>query len=152
MDDELRERGVERVVGKRQLLGRPLADVDLGCRARAAATNDSEGSIAATDFGAEPLDELRRQRARPAADVEHPLTGDDVGQVGELRRQMNRVAAHEAVVRVSGYGEAHGGNLRGQPGSFDSIASSRRSSATIVARVSVSASTIARVLLLLGHG
>ena len=37
-------------------------------------------------LGAEPRDELRRQRARSAADVERPLAGPDAGEVGDLRR------------------------------------------------------------------
>ena len=46
VDDELRERRVERVVRERQLLRGGEPDVDSGWRARAASTNGSDGSTA----------------------------------------------------------------------------------------------------------
>ena len=77
-----------------------------GWRSRAAATKGSEGSTADT-LGSEPLDQFGRQRARAAADVEHPLAGGDRREIGEQRRERHRVPAHESVVRVGRDGEAH---------------------------------------------
>ena len=78
-----------------------------GCRARAAATNGSDGSTAATAVAPEARDELGRQGAGTAADVERALAGVDPREVRELRREEHRVATHEAVVGVGGDIEAH---------------------------------------------
>ena len=59
----------------------------------------------------EPGHELGGQRPRATADVERPLAGRDAGQVGELRREQPRVAAHEPVVRLGGDIEAHADRL-----------------------------------------
>ncbi len=61
---------------------------------------------------AEQVDQVRGQRARPTADVDHALTADHAGEVGERRSQRNRVAAHETVIGVGGDGERHDDNLR----------------------------------------
>ena len=107
MDDELRQRRVELVVGERQLLGGREPDVD----AAMALLRRRHERLGGIDGGhvvrAEPVDELRRQRAGPAADVEHPLAVGHSGQVGELWRERHRVAPHEPVVRVGGNREAH---------------------------------------------
>jgi len=58
------------------------------------------GVDAAHGVRAEAPDELRRQRARPAADVEHAQPRRDAGEPGEERRERARVPPHEAVVRV----------------------------------------------------
>lgn len=55
----------------------------------------------------EPPDQLDRERARTAANVEHALTGRYRREVGELGRKRHRVSAHEPVVRVGRYSEAH---------------------------------------------
>src|SRR4029079_6394019 len=54
-----------------------------------------------------PGPQLGGEHPRPAADVDRPLPDGDAGEVGELRRQGPRVAAHEAVGRVFGHVEAH---------------------------------------------
>ena len=81
-----------------------------GCRSRAASTNGSDGSIAATAAGVEPAQQLGGERARAAADVEHPLPGRHAGEVGEPRRERPGVRPHEAVVAVGGDVE-HSRNL-----------------------------------------
>src|SRR5207247_2674400 len=53
------------------------------------------------------LEQLRGQRARAAADVEHALSRLDAGQVGHLRAELDRVAPHEAVVRLGCDVEGH---------------------------------------------
>ena len=55
----------------------------------------------------ESLDELRRERAGPAAHIEGPLPGPDAGEVCHLRGQQSRVATHEVVVGGGGHIEAH---------------------------------------------
>ena len=57
---------------------------------------------------AEPPYELRGQRAGAAADVEHALSLGHSGEVREHRGERNRVAAHEAVIRLGGDDEHHG--------------------------------------------
>ena len=111
MDDELGERRVERVVLERQLLRRRASHVHAGVPLLR--RNDERlRRIGGRDaLRAQPLDELGRQRARPAADVEHPLPGGDSGEVGEPRREQHRVAAHEPVVRIGGDEEAHPRNV-----------------------------------------
>ena len=110
MDDELRERGVELLVGERQLLGRRALDRD----SRVAFADGVDERLGRIDgrhgFLAEPLDQLRRQRTRSAADVEHAAFRPC--EVGEQRRQRHRVPAHEPVVRLGGDGEGHAPNLR----------------------------------------
>ena len=56
---------------------------------------------------ADRCDELGRERTRPAPDVEHALAGLDAREVRHLRRQQDRVATHEPVVRLGGDIEAH---------------------------------------------
>ena len=69
----------------------PRPDVDAGV-ARAGGLDERLGRIDRRDrLGADALDELRRERARAAADVEHALPGRDAGEVGELRRERPRV-------------------------------------------------------------
>ncbi len=75
VDDELRERGVELPLGERQLLRSGAFDG----HARVAFANCVDERLRRIDGRhgvlAEPLHELRRQRARPAADVEHTTLG-----------------------------------------------------------------------------
>ena len=64
---------------------------------------------------AESIHELARERTGPAPDVDHP-PGTHVGKVRELGAELNRVPAHEAVVRVSSDCETHvGGLYRARP-------------------------------------
>ena len=109
MDDELREGSVERVVRERQLLRGAEPNVD----ARIACAGGLDERLRRIDrgngIGADTGDELRGERAGPAADVDDPLSGCDPGQIGELRREQHGVPAHEPVVRVGGDIEAHAG-------------------------------------------
>ena len=105
--DELRERRVEAAVRERQLVRRGEVDVDAGI-ARAGRRDERLGRIDGRDrVGAEPADELARQRARPGADVEHRPLVADAGEVRQLRGERRRVPPHEAVVGVGGDVEAH---------------------------------------------
>ena len=102
MDDELRKSSIECVVRERQLLRGAEPDVD----ARVACTGGLDERLRRIDrgdgIGADPGDELRGERARPAADVDHPLSGCDPGEIGELRREQHGVPSHEPVVRIGG--------------------------------------------------
>ena len=82
-----RQRGVERAVLERQLLGHAHAHV--GARvARPARVGELLGGVDRGDVvGAEPRRELARQPARAAADVERAHAGRDPGGVGERDRQ-----------------------------------------------------------------
>ena len=71
-----------------------------GTRSRQAAANVSDGSTAATLPGAHQDRELGRERAGPAADVEHPPLGADARRVDQRPRQLAAVAADEPVIRV----------------------------------------------------
>src|SRR5207237_5793740 len=98
VDYELRERGIEAPVRKRQVLGGRLPDVDAWI-ALARRSDEGLGRIDGSDSGRpESRDELSRQCAGPAPDIEHLLASMDSGEVGELRRQLRRVHAHETVV------------------------------------------------------
>jgi hypothetical protein len=60
-------------------------------------------------LSSEAVRELLGQDAGAAADVENALPGRDPAEVGEHRRQLARVAAHEAVVGITRDVEAHAG-------------------------------------------
>ena len=88
MHDELRERGVEGAVVERQALGRGLPDVDAGVPLPRGG-HERLGRLDRRDVpGIEPPQQLGRERAGPAADVEHPLLRSHAGEVGELRREL----------------------------------------------------------------
>ncbi len=109
--DELGEGGVEALVGERQRLGRRLRGLD--ARQALAQRVDERRRRVDGDHrrGTQTLDQLGAERARPAADVEDPLSGGDAGQVGQLRRERARVAPHEAIVGGSGDVETHPANV-----------------------------------------
>src|SRR3954447_23697674 len=109
--DELRQRCVEHAVGERQRFRRRLLDVDTGM-ALARSCDEGLRRIDGRDVRrAYALHEFRGERAGTTADVEHSLSRADTGKVCELRRQEDRVPPHEAVIRISGHGEAHGDAL-----------------------------------------
>ena len=112
VNDELGQSCIELVVGKRQVLRR--CTFDPNSRMTLASRHDERlrGIDGCDAVCTEPLHKLRRQRAGAAADVEHALAGDHVGEVREQRSERNGVPAHEAVVRVCGDREAHRRNLR----------------------------------------
>jgi hypothetical protein len=105
VDDELRQGCVERSVGKRQLLGGGLLHAHLRIALARRCDERLGGIDGRYGLRPEPCHQLGRERARPAAHVEHALAGTDAGEVGELRREQHRVPAHEAVVRVGRDGE-----------------------------------------------
>jgi CubicO group peptidase (beta-lactamase class C family) len=110
-DDELSQCRIEPACRKRQLLGGPLPDIDSGVPLSDGG-DERLGRIDRRDRGrAEPLRQLGGERARPASDVEDAFGRLHVGEVGEERRELDRVAAHEPVVRVRADGEAHTLNL-----------------------------------------
>ena len=107
MDDELGDRGVEGLGPERQALGEGLLDVDARI-ARADRLDELRRRVdRGHGVGAEPPDELGRQGARPATDVEHLLPGLDPGEIRKLRGEMHRVPAHEPVVGIGCDVEAH---------------------------------------------
>src|SRR4029079_15467722 len=61
--------------------------------------------------GAESVDQLGRERTRPAPDIEHTLARLDAGEVRQLSCQEGRIAPHEAVVGFRGDGKGHTGTL-----------------------------------------
>ena len=106
VDDELRQRGVEGIVRPGQRLGARLLQVGAGHPL--GARFEERRRIGARDVvGAEAARELGGQDAGAAADVENALSCLDAGEVSEDGRQLPRVAAHEAVVRVTRDFEAH---------------------------------------------
>ena len=71
VDDELRQGGVELVVGKRQLLGCGPLDGDAGMPLARGCDERLRRVDRRHTGGAEQAYQLRRQRTRPAAHVEH---------------------------------------------------------------------------------
>ena len=112
MHHELGERGVEGVVVERQMLGDTVADVGPGvpCDRRG---DEALGRIDTRHLGlAESRGELLGERSRPASHVERSARGGKPGAVDEERGERPGVPAHEAVVRLRGDVERHGGSLR----------------------------------------
>jgi hypothetical protein len=103
--DQLRERRVEASVLERELLRRRLADVDAPI-ALANRVDELRRGIDGGDVRTTPH-ELRDQRTRPATHIEHALPLLDAGEVGQLRTELHRVPAHEAVVGVCCDVEGH---------------------------------------------
>ena len=90
VDDELGKGSIECVIRERQLLRGAEPNIDARVAARAASTNGSDGSIAATESAPTRATSSVGERARPAADVEHPLSGCDPREIGELRARAAR--------------------------------------------------------------
>ena len=87
VDDQLRQGRVKRPVSERQPLGRRPADVDARI-ARPRRGHERLGRIRGSHPGRpQPLDQLARQCARAAPDVEHPLPSADGGEVRHLTGQ-----------------------------------------------------------------
>ena len=120
VDDELGKSSIECVIRERQLLRGAEPDVD----ARVPGTGGLDERLRRIDrddrIGSDPGHELRRERARPAADVEHPLSGCDPREIGELGREQHGVPSHEPVVRIGGDVEEHAARLQARPMSFAS--------------------------------
>jgi len=98
MHDELREGCIEHGIVERQLLGGGASHVD----SRIATPRGSDEGLGRVDRAnsshSDSLDELRRERTRPAADVHYPLPDSDPAQVGELGCELCRISADEPVV------------------------------------------------------
>jgi hypothetical protein len=107
VDDELGQRGVERVVAERQLLGDRQADVDAGepvaGRRDERLRRVDRGHLAGRGKGRQAGGE----RTGAAADVEHAGARGGAGERHERRRQGFRIAAHEPVIGVRDHLEAH---------------------------------------------
>jgi hypothetical protein len=88
VQDELRERGVERLVRPRQLFRRCLADV-CAWDAGGAGREERLGRIGRGDgFHAQVIGEYGCERAGAAAHVERAHPGLDPGEVDEERREQ----------------------------------------------------------------
>ena len=84
MDDELRQGGVERVVLERAAARPPRARTSTpGCRSRRRRDERLRWIDRRHRVRSEPPNELGRQRARAAADVEDALTRGHPGEVRE---------------------------------------------------------------------
>ncbi len=107
VDDELREGRVERVVREWQPLGWRLSNID----ARMARPRRGDERLGWVDgrhrCRSQPRDQLGRERAGAAADVENPLPAADRGETCQLTGQQARVPTHEVVVGLGGDIEAH---------------------------------------------
>ena len=107
VNDELRENSVECLVRKRQLLRRAKSHVDAGVTV-SGRRDEGLGRInSRNEVRSQPPYQLGSESAWTAADVECSLTSRDRREIGKLRGQQHRVAAHEAVVRISRSEEAH---------------------------------------------
>ena len=107
MHDERGERPVERRVCEGELLGRALPDVHTGvtlsrCRDERLRRIDRGDRVRA-----EKRDELARERAGAAADVQSVLARGDSGELDQLGCEPGRVAAHVPVVGFGCDGERH---------------------------------------------
>jgi hypothetical protein len=99
-DHETGECRVERVVGKRQLLGGPLSHVAPGLRARHASTNGGEGSIAATASAPARETSSRVRPPGPQPTWSRRMFAPHSRNVCECGRQCGQVAAHQSVIAV----------------------------------------------------
>ena len=87
MDDELGQSRVEAPVREGQALRGRQAHVDAGV-ARPNRGHEGLGRVDGRDGRrTQPRDQLRRERTRAAADVEHPLARPHPGEVGQLGGQ-----------------------------------------------------------------
>ena len=113
VDDELRERRVERRVGEREALRGRLLHAD----ARMTLARRLDERLRRVDgrdgLRSDPAHELTGQGAGPTADVEHVLRRADAGVIRKEGRERDGIAAHEAVIRARGDREAHVRNSRG---------------------------------------
>ena len=112
VNDELRERGVERSVREGQMLGGCPLHGDTRMALARGVDERLRGIHGRHRGRAEQVDQVCGQRAWPTADVDHALARDHAGEVGERRSQRHRVPAHESVIGVGGDGERHDDNLR----------------------------------------
>ncbi len=101
VDDELGERGVDRVVAVGQLLGHALLDLDAG-HVLAGSGDEGRRRVDREDVGgAVATDQLLGEHAGPAAHVEDGARARELGPVGEHGRERDREPAHEPEVGVA---------------------------------------------------
>ena len=107
--DELRERRIERVCRPRQRLRAPGLNVRTG-NTLGGGCGERLGRVDGGDlFRPRQLSERFRQRARPAADIEHVLAWLNARECDQAWREPVRVPAHEGVVGfTAGREEGHG--------------------------------------------
>ena len=111
MNDELRQRCVEVAIRIRQRFGRRALYID-SWMTLAGGSDEGLGRVDGSHRPlAEPRDQLRRQGAGTAADVQRAAVRRKLREVGELGGELPGVHAHEAVVRVCGDFEAHAATL-----------------------------------------
>ena len=120
MNDQLRKRRIEQPILVRQLLGDTALNLDPGMATPSGRDKQLRGVNGTDRASPEPCDQLPRQRARAAADIEHSLTGDDARELGEPGRQRYRIPAHEPVVLIRPSGEAHARESRGRRSTLSS--------------------------------
>jgi len=108
MNDQLRQHGIEQTIPVRQLLGDTTLDLDPGMATPSLRDEQLRGIDSTDRASPEPLDQLLRRRARAAAHIERPPTGDDAGELGELGangteyRPMNRSYSSGPAVKLTG--------------------------------------------------
>ena len=87
VDDELCQDGIERLIFKRELLRCSALHVDPGV-ALLSCCHEGFRRIDGRHGGrSQPRDQLGRECARAAADIEHSLTSGDRREIGELGRE-----------------------------------------------------------------
>ncbi len=107
VNDELCQRRVERLISKRELLRRGASHADPGV-ALSSCCNERLRRIDGRNGGrSQPPDQLCRECAGAAADIENSLTSGDRREIGELGGKRHRIPAHESVVGIGADGEAH---------------------------------------------
>ena len=107
MNDELRERCVEVAIRIRQRFGRRALHVD-SWMTLAGGGDEGLGRVDGSHRPlTEPRDQLRRQGAGTAADVERAAVRRELREVGELRSELPGVHTHEPVVGIRWDFEAH---------------------------------------------
>ena len=106
MHDQLGERPVEGVAPQWKQLGIGLVHLDPWMPLLQGLHERRRGVHGDDRVAAQPVDQFGRERARPAADIEHSLSRGDPGEVREHRRERDGVPAHEAVVGIGGDGES----------------------------------------------
>ena len=100
MDDQLRQRDIKGAVSEGQLLGRRPPDID-SRQALPRRGGERLGRFhCAHRARPQPPDQLGRQHARPAADIQRALAAGHSGQVSEQHRERLGVPAHEAHIGV----------------------------------------------------
>ena len=115
VNDQLGQGGVECSSFERQLLRRGAVHADSGVALSSRGNEGLRGIDGRHVVRSQPPDQLGRECAGAAADIEHSLTRVHCSEIGESRGERRRVPAHESVVLIGPDGEAHRWNLRSRP-------------------------------------